>query len=110
MRKGLNNSVFRHFFLLCIGIFFSVIPAFSVDLSAGAGVSLASIFAFTEEDGKSANDTVSGVGVCAFADATYAQIGVGVLIYQDTSYMNVSFLFKYPFEIRRPVDFPFGWR
>jgi len=100
------SLVFRSFILSFLFIIFTSVSAFTVDLSAGAGLSLASLLEITEIDGVSGKSAVSGFGLNAFADATYVQVGAGVLIYTDTVYMNFSGFLKYPFEFADMLVFP----
>jgi lipopolysaccharide assembly outer membrane protein LptD (OstA) len=63
------------------------------------------------------SETTTGIGIGAFFDATYAEIGLGLNFFNDddtdTTYFSLSVLGKYPFDIGQKLTlFPligFDW-
>lgn len=101
-----RTNVFLLAVVVCTVI--AAIPAYSVEFSAGGGLSINSVFLFSEFDGTSSNESVTGFGVFGFADATYAELSAGLVLYEDTSYISGSLMLKFPIEISDYTIFPIG--
>lgn len=89
---------------------FSATAAFALDMSAGGGFMYGYQKIKVEFDGSmSVFDTTSdgdGFGVFGFFDATYVQASLGYHSGDDTSYLDMSVLGKYPFAIGKCSIFP----
>ena len=82
------------------------LPVAALDFSAGGGLSLNTLFVFAEFDGTTQNESATGFGIHGFADATYAELSGGVIVYEDTTYLRGTFMLKYPFDIADTRVFP----
>ncbi len=81
--------------LLTVSVF--ALPA--LDLSAGGGLTLNSVFVTSRFDSFSDRTSDTGFGIRAFADATYFEISAGLALFENRSYLLGSALIKFPFRI-----------
>lgn len=90
---------------LCLLIFpVFMIPA--LELCAGGGISLNSVFISSEFGGYSEFESNTGFGIRAFADLRYLEVSAGLVLYEDSSYASGCALVKVPFRVRSMVLFP----